>query len=251
MRAHHRGKLVAVVVVFLLGIVPASVRAQQDEPKMVTVSLEQVQELEQWTGDFLKWQEAVDQWLDQPVQRSWYYFLDRHPKPAAPVWLKDACTLLAGDQQFSQGCEMLDRWDEGPLTIRARKAMAATVTGKEAPTNTVWWKHVHLDGLWSTTQSNVSAFGLFGMHMTVPVRGRMQVFVAPGILLVNVPTIYGSREVKAATDWGITYRLFDAGRNTVNFNVVHAWMLGGGQNLVNPQMTLAGFSLSFRPRNKP
>src|SRR4029453_7772869 len=103
--------------------------------------------------------------------------------------------------------------------LRSRKAATAAVAQKEAPANTVWWRHVHLDGLWSPTQPNIAAVGLFGMHLTVEVQGRMQVFVAPGILLVSVPTVYGTRDVKAATDWGITYRLFEAGRSTVPFNL--------------------------------
>ena len=56
-------------------------------------------------------------------------------------------------------------------------------------TNSVWWQHLHLDGLWSTTQSNMAAFGVFGAHVTMPIEGRLQIFVAPGVMLVSVPPV--------------------------------------------------------------
>jgi len=49
-----------------------------------------------------------------------------------------------------------------------------------------------------------------------------------------------------ATDWGITYRFFNVGRSTVHFNLVQAWVLGNQPGLTgNPNMTLAGLSLTF------
>jgi hypothetical protein len=67
-------------------------------------------------------------------------------------------------------------------------------------------------------------------------------------MMVSVPTFSGTRDLAPATDWGVTYRLFNVGRNTVNFNFVHAWMLSNRPNLVDSNLTLAGFSVSFRPR---
>src|SRR5262249_19032211 len=104
--------------------------------------------------------------------------------------------------------------------------------------------------LWSTTRSDVSVLGLFGAHVTIPVAGRLQVFVVPGIMLVSIPSAYGNREFSPATDWGVSYRLFAAGPSTVPFNLVHAWMLGSRSNLINSNVTLAGFSVSFRPHGK-
>jgi hypothetical protein len=74
----------------------------------------------------------------------------------------------------------------------------------------------------------------------------MQAFMAPGILLVSVPSVFGTRELSPATDWGVTYRLFNVGRNTVHFNFVHAWMIGNRATLLHSNMNLAGLSVSFR-----
>ena len=263
MRIRRREILAAVILVCLAGIAPLAAQSAEPlpasvpstelspgvlAPPLITVTLEEMQELQRWTRDFLEWQKAVDKWLNLRTQGSFSRFLESHKKPEPPVWLQGACELLADDPQFSAACEMRARWDDDPFTMRSRKAAVTAVAQKEAPANSVWWRHVHLDGLWSTTQSNLTVFGLFGMHLTVPVEGRMQVFVAPGVLMVSVPTMSGTRELKAATDWGVTYRLFEAGRNTVHFNLVHAWVIASGQQLASPQMTLAGFSISFRPR---
>ena len=262
MRIRRRKILAAAILVCLTGIASSSAQSVEPPPTaastdvspialappLLTISLDQMQELKEWSRDFLNWQKAVDRWLNLRKQGSWSTFLERHKKPEPPAWLQGACALLADDPQFAAACEMRARWSDDPFTVRSRKAASTAVAQKEAPENSVWWRHVHLDGLWSTTQSNMSVFGLFGMHLTVPVEGRMQVFVTPGVLMMSVPTLFGTRELKAATDWGVSYRLFEAGRNTVHFNLVHAWVIASGRQLASPQMTLAGFSLSFNPR---
>jgi hypothetical protein len=165
------------------------------------------------------------------------------------VWLEDACELLSADENLARPCRLLAIWHEDPVTTMNRQTSAAAVIQKEAPTKTAWWRHAHLDAMWSTTQSNVTAFGLLGAHVTMEVEGRLQVFVTPGIMLVSVPGLAGDRELTPATDWGITYRLFTVGQSTIHFNLVHAWLLASKANLVNPHMTLAGFSFSFRPHH--
>jgi len=43
---------------------------------------------------------------------------------------------------------------------------------------------------------------------------RVQVFAAPGIMLTSVPSLYGTRDLMPATDWGMSFRLFNAGRGS-------------------------------------
>src|SRR5262249_19121856 len=103
------------------------------------------------------------------------------------------------------------------------------------------------DGMWSTTQSNISAFGVLGAHFTIDVSGRLQIFAAPGFLVVSVPNLAGERDLYPATDFGFSYHFFDLGRARVHGNLVHAWMLGNRATLVNPNMVLAGFSVTLKP----
>jgi hypothetical protein len=221
------------------------------ESIIVTLSEEQLAELQQWMRDFAAWQEWADKWLNRRQPGKWAYFVERNKKPDPPAWLDDdVCALLGDDTQISQACNLLASWRHDPVTARNTQLAAAAQQKQETVTKTSWWQHVHLDGLWSTTQSNVTVFGLFGAHLTTEVAGRLQVFVAPGIMLVSVPGLFGNRELWPATDWGVSYRLFGVGRSTVHFNLVHAWMLAGGVNVLHPNMTLAGFSVSFKPRSR-
>jgi len=219
-------------------------------PPVLTLSTEQLQELDQWTRDFTEWQKWTDLWLNRRQSGKWQYAVERRKKPDPPVWLDEACILLAGDDQFVRPCELLASWRGDPVAEKNRRAATATATQDEADTKSVWWRHLHVDGLWSTTQSNTTALGLFGVHATIDVVGRVQVFATPGLLVVSLPSFSGDRSLSPATDWGVTYRLFNVGRNTVHFNLVHAWVLANRASIINPNVTLAGFSVTFRPRSR-
>jgi hypothetical protein len=264
MRVDRRCSVVATLMCLILGV--ASVAAAQSpdqapvpaepiplessdgtEPQVIVLSAAQSQELERWLREFEEWQKWASQWLNRRQPGMWAYAQERNKKPDPPVWLESICDLPADDQQIVRACKQLASWRDDPITAATRQAAAAAVAQREAPTKSIWWRHVHVDALWSTTQSNMAAFGLFGAHLTMEVQGRLQVFVAPGIMLVSVPGFQGNRELAPATDWGVTYRLFDVGRSTVHFNLVHAWMLHRVSPL-NPQMTLVGLSASFKPR---
>ncbi len=173
--------------------VPLAFPEQASDLPVVTITLEDLKQLDQWTRDFEEWQKWADQWLSRRQVGWWADFADRKKKPDPPAWLSDVCVILAGDPQFTKGCDLLARWGEDIPTARTRLANTAAIQQRENPTKSAWWQHLHLDGLWGTTQSDISAFGLFGMHFTVKVQGRLQVFIAPGILLVSVPGLYGSR----------------------------------------------------------
>jgi len=223
---------------------------------VIVLSENDLHALQVWAHDFADWQSSFERWRHpspkEPPREylSWNQFLEDHPKPPPPSWLSGVCSLLEEDAQFAHSCALLADWRDDPFLIKKRHAAAAAMQQQEAPKNSVWWRNLHLDGLWSTTQSNVAALGLFGTHLTVSVEGRLQVFLAPGILLVSMPTFNGSRVLSPATDWGLTYRLFNVGRGTVHFNLVHAWILGGGAQgqLAGSHLTLAGFSVTKRPR---
>jgi hypothetical protein len=219
-----------------------------DELPVLVVTQEQFEELEQWTADFSEWQQWADRWLNRRQPGKWSYIVERQKKPDPPVWLPDFCELLSDDDRLEDGCRLLAAWRDDTIGARNRHTATAARTQQEAPTKTSWLQHLHVDGLWSTTQSSMIAFGLFGAHATVDVKGRVQVFVVPGILLISVPQMYGRRELWPATDWGISYRLFSVGRSTVHFNLVHAWLLSNRANAINPNLTLAGFSVSFKGR---
>jgi hypothetical protein len=214
----------------------------------LVLSQQHLQELDQWVTDFVAWQEWAERWLNHRQPGFWSYRTERHKKPDPPVWLNDVCGLLGGDEQFGRPCELLAAWRDDVVLGKTRRVAAVGPIHTEAPAKTAWWQHLHVDGLWSATQSSMTPFGLFGAHYTIKVEGRLQIFAAPGILLVSVPTFHGNRDLLPATDWGVSYRLFNVGKHTVHFNLVHAWMLSKRASLAHPNLTMAGLSVSFGPR---
>src|SRR5262249_3214535 len=143
------------------------------------LSKQQIEELEKWVRDFTEWQKWADVWLNRRQPGKWAYARERKQKPDPPVWLEGVCEGLADDDRLVQACELLAVWREGAIAARNRQAAKTSLMQAEAPAKSVWWRHVHVDGLWSTTRSDVSVLGLFGAHVTIPVAGRLQVFVVP------------------------------------------------------------------------
>jgi hypothetical protein len=84
------------------------------------------------------------------------------------------------------------------------------------------------------------------------VAGRFQVFVAPGAILLNLPTDRGSREWRPATDWGVAYRMFDftfpgtERRASLHINLARAWVMSGPSNVFQSSIDLAGFSVTLK-----
>jgi hypothetical protein len=218
------------------------------EPGMIVLTEEHLQEADAWAREFDAWQQWADRWFNRRQPGLLSTSVERTKRPDPPVWLGDVCALLGDDDRLARPCALFDDWRQAPLMPKSLHAAAAVPMQKEAPKKSVWWRHLHVDGLWSTTQTNASVFALFGMHATIEIHGRMQIFAAPGILLMSVPNLYGNRELRPATDWGMTYRLFDFRSSTVHFNLVRAWVLASQATPIESTMTLAGFSVSFRPR---
>lgn len=111
-----------------------------------------------------------------------------------------------------------------------------------------------MDALWPMTQSGSSAFGVAGMHATMHLTKRLQVFMAPGMLLMRLPGLDGTETWSAATDWGFSYMLFHfrlpglRHASSAHFNMARVWMLGANVAPMTGDMYVAGLSLTFRKR---
>ncbi len=209
-------------------------------------------ELDQWMRKYRQWKDWSNKWRNKN-EPGWFSFRERRQRPDPPAWLFEICRDLADSEgAFADGCKLLADWKDDYATEQLRRQIAGTRAEAEMPAKTVWWEHVHFDGLWPMTQWGASVYGVFGVHATVQVAGRLQVFVAPGTMLVNLPSSRGGREWKPATDWGVTFRLVDfrfPGTNqfgTLHLNIVKAWLLAGPSNVVSTSVDLAGFSLTLK-----
>lgn len=211
--------------------------------------------IQEWTRDFTTWKAWQDRWRNTR-EPGWFKSKDRREPPVPPDWLPSMCARSAQDDEIlADACSALRDWTSNDLGADAvSQQLAQNRTSHERPNRTQWWERVHVDAYWPMTRSGTSAFGIVGMHATMQIAKRVQVFMAPGIILMRVPTLDGSHTVSAATDWGFSYRLFDfrmpvfQRATSAHLNIAKVWMLGNNANLASlgGDMYVAGFSLTFR-----
>ena len=211
-----------------------------------------LQEVQQWIADFQKWQEWNALWRNRR-EPGWIGARERKIKPDPPDWLAAEChdAIVQEGETLAEACRLLAEWKDDDGTALLRKQTTAARTQREEVHKTVWWEHVHFDALWPMTQLHGSVFGVVGMHATIEVAGRLQIFVAPGAILLNLPKGRSEREWRPATDWGIAWRMFDFTmpgtdrRANLHLNLAKAWLIGGPGNLTTSSIDLAGFSVTF------
>lgn len=214
----------------------------------------QLAEARTWVADYERWQRSeADRQSGKP--QGWLFSRnERRERPDPPEWLATECAdvVFEDDELMSKACRLWADWHDDLSVVQARQTAAAAVVQKEKPTNTIWWEHIHFDALWPMTQWRGSVFGVLGVHATVEVAGRFQVFVAPGAILLNLPTDRGSREWRPATDWGVAYRMFDftfpgtERRASLHINLARAWVMSGPSNVFQSSIDLAGFSVTLK-----
>jgi hypothetical protein len=209
-------------------------------------------ELEKWMDDFSEWKKWSERWGNRREPGWFTGSRDRRQRPDPPAWLFEWCRDL-GDQgdEIDEPCTLLTEWATDFPTAQAANARAAGTSAAEDGAKTIWWEHVHLDAGWPALQSGVSLYGVIGMHATTSVRGRFQIFVAPGMMLLNVPTSDGKRAWKLATSYGIAYRLgqiaFPGNRQALlHLNLAKAWLLSAGPDVPTRSTDFVGLSLTFK-----
>lgn len=149
---------------------------------------------------------------------------------------------------MAEACSLVAEWRAGYATSRTTNVRVAASAAEEDDDKTIWWEHLHLDVAWPAVQSGVSLYGVVGMHATTSVRGRLEIFVAPGAMLLNVPTRTG-RAWKLATNYGIAYRLgqfrFPGNRHALlHVNLAKAWLLAAGPDVSTRSTDFVGFSVT-------
>jgi len=232
--------------------------SRQIEPVVMYVMPDDVdwaQRLEnvaRWLKEFKSWQKWDAAWHNKR-EPGWFGSRPRRTRPDPPAWLAAECATASLDQdRLAQACRAYVDWKDDEVVAQLRRDAATAVTQKEAPTKSLWWEHIHFDGLWPMPQWGSGVFGVLGMHATVDIAGRLQVFVAPGAIILNLPNGPNSREWKPATDWGIAYRVADFNfpgtdrRASLHLNLAKAWILADPIGAFPGTVDLAGFSLTFK-----
>jgi len=221
---------------------------------------ERLAALDRWSRDYLQWRSWFQQWRNTR-EPGLFGSQKRHDRPDPPPWLADACPVPADDMTpLVEGCRLFEEWSTADVVQTLNSAQTTTArTKQEAPAKTIWWQHIHLDALWPMAQNTSGVFGLVGVHATVPIGGRTQMFLAPGAILVRVPDISGNQQWKPATDWGFSFRVLDFTMpglrrpGTLHLNLARVWLFGPAETPAgfDTSMYLAGFSLTFRKATAP
>lgn len=213
-------------------------------------------ELKRWMDDFVKWQRWAAEWRNRREPGLLTGSRDRKEKPAPPAWLPERCeTVIDETDPLTTACALLAEWKEDPATAHLRQARSAAVAQREDTSKTIWWEHIHADVFWPATEWQAGVYGVVGMHTATTIHGRLQIFIAPGAMLLNVPARNGSRVWKLATTYGVGYRLFDftfpGGRQaSLHLNLAKAWVVSNTTDVViGRSMDFAGFSITFKKAN--
>jgi hypothetical protein len=216
---------------------------------------ERLRALRAWTQDYADWKAWYARWRNRR-EPGWFSTRERRQPPVPPAWLPAACrSLLEDEGPLVEACEAWREWalDDVYAEFLAQQVGQAR-SNQEAPRKSLWWEHVHVDALWPMTQSGASGFGVAGMHTTLHVTRRLQVFVAPGAILMRLPSVNGGQTWSAAADWGFSFSLFDFRMpgvrrpSTVHVNMARVWILGNDPRPATGELYLAGLSLTFKRR---
>ena len=224
---------------------PEYLFSQTDEAQRV--------QLQRWMAEFAEWQEWSARWSSRREPGWLTTFRERRPKPEPPVWLAARCEVeLDQDSPLVPACALLTAWrneDPGVQTLQARSVVGSQSEG--AP-HTMWWERLHLDLMWPALQWQSSIYGVVGMHHAIPVRGRLQLFTTPGVLLLNLPSSNGSRAWKVALNYGIGYRLFEftfpgSRPAELHLNLAKTWIMSDTADVVTGRsLDVAGLSITFK-----
>jgi hypothetical protein len=222
---------------------------------------EEARALDAWLAGMRKWQRMDKRWHNAPAHDAVGRIIPRTARPEPPAWLEARCGALrpgaaaALPNSFGAACRIIAGLAEDPIADAIRASTLAARNGAETTVKHSFLRRVHLDGLWTSTSTDVRMYGLFGAHISL-VDGRVQFFGPPGVIVLSVPDGRGAREMRTGYTWGMSVRLRDVrlfapSRNmTLFLTLTKVWMTGGTYDRLRPGgVELAGFSLAPRKRN--
>jgi hypothetical protein len=211
-------------------------------------------ELRKWIDDYSEWNEWAQRWTNRRQPGVFTGSRERRRRPDPPDWLFGYCESgIDGSDEGEQACALVTEWNAPNAVAQAATTRAAATQASEDSDNTTWWEHVHLDGGWPAMQANLTIYGVIGVHATTYVKGRFEIFIAPGAMLVRVPNRGGGHAWKVATNYGITYRLagltLPGGRRALlHVNLAKAWLFAMG-DLPTDSTDFIGLSMTFKKKS--
>jgi len=235
-------------------LLPASSTARPD-----ALTAEQDQELARWVDDMTRWTHQEKHFPNEPVHNNYGKVVQRKGRPEPPAWLGPYCASLASwsmpppTKRVDQGCHLFATLALDPDAEAIRQQTQAERADKEKVVKSSFMSRVHLDGLWTTTSSDLRYYGLVGSHISLVDVGRIQFFGPPGILVLRMPDGYGSHQIRVGYTWGMSIRLTDLKllspqkNMTLFLSITKCWTMGSDADRLRPGgFDIAGFSIAPR-----
>src|SRR5690242_14262399 len=166
------------------------------------LSSDQQEELARWLDAMVDWQRQEKRWHNEPVHNAYGKIVQRKLKPETPAWLEPFCQSLPPHPltppplNVDHACRIVAGMNVDIEAERIRLQTQSARAEHEKVTHTSFLSRLHLDGLWSTTSSDIRYYGLIGSHISLVDVGRVQFFGPPGILLLRMPDVSGSHQIR-------------------------------------------------------
>ena len=261
----RRTRLVLVSFLALLGFSQAAAAQGLVTPPLFptpaaidieSLTVDQERELTRWLSAIFDWQRYDAKWRNRPVHDGWGRIAPRRSVPEPPAWLDGRCAqmsaarVLSLDDRMTSACRLLD--DPRTSLGSAQSSQRVTALAAEKPsTRSSFLTRLHIDGLWTTASTSGRVYGLVGSHMSLADVGRLQIFGPPGVILLSVPDINGSRRVTLGYTWGVSVRLSDMrlfGQRdmTLFLNVSKVWVNARSDTPNARGFEAIGFSIAPR-----
>ena len=223
------------------------------------LSSDQEEELARWLDAMIDWQRQEKRWHNEPAHNAYGKIVPRKPRPATPEWLESFCRsvpphpLTPPPANVDHACRIIAGMNVDIEAERIRQQTQTARASHEKVTHTSFLSRLHLDGLWSTTSSDVRYYGLIGSHISLVDVGRVQFFGPPGILVLRMPDASGSHQIRVGYTWGMSVRLADVRlfgptkNMTLFLSIAKCWTFGNTVDRLNPGgFDIAGFSIAPR-----
>jgi hypothetical protein len=228
-----------------------------------SLSPAEAQQLDDWLRAIAAWQKADKRWHNEPAHDPFGRIIKRATRPDTPEWLSARCGSLAPplaaaiDGRVGTACRLLAELNADPAADAIRATTSSQRANREEVLKDSFLTRVHIDGLWTTTSTDVRLYGLVGSHISLVDIGRVQFFGPPGVIVLTVPDGRGSREIRTGYTWGMSVRLrdirlFSPTKNmTLFLTMSKVWLTGGTYDRLAPGgFDIAGFSLAPRKQKR-
>jgi hypothetical protein len=217
----------------------------------------QQEELARWVKDVRNYLAWYERYRGRVAKNLLGFPGERKEPPPVLAWMPAKCDVLADfvpkpDGPLREACNLLSYYkSDFTLDPAVLQALYAQKQSEKEPRSS-FWKHLHLDGGWTSLDYRMHTYGLVGMHVTLPeIARRIQIYLPPGILLLSMPDGNGGRAFQPAATVGVSIKMFafefpKGKEGMAHFNLAKAYVVGRSSPTdTNKSVDLVGLSFTW------